>query len=186
MVALGSVALCQSGVFPAASLTGHKAWPVIPRGRATAWCSAAEIGDEDAFRRMMDWSEANLAIRPDNLLAWRWQPDVPGRVADPNNASDGDLFYAWALIRGADRFGQSAWREPRHRDRTRPRRDLRRKPAGPARNADPAACRNRLRHAGGDHRQSVLHDAAGLAGGGAGTGVSALEGCRARGPRPNV
>jgi endo-1,4-beta-D-glucanase Y len=80
-------------------------------GQGYGMVLAAEIGDEDAFRRMMDWSEANLAIRPDNLLAWRWQPDVPGRVADPNNASDGDLFYAWALIRGADRFGQSAWRD---------------------------------------------------------------------------
>jgi endoglucanase len=78
-------------------------------GQGYGMLLAAEVGDPDSFRRMMDWTETNLAIRPDNLLAWRWQPDVPGRVADPNNASDGDLFYAWALIRGAERFGEPAW-----------------------------------------------------------------------------
>ena len=72
---------------------------------------AAECGDLDAFRRMADWTEANLAIRTDNLLAWRWMPDLPERVTDLNNASDGDLFYAWALLRGADRFGDSRWRD---------------------------------------------------------------------------
>lgn len=80
-------------------------------GQGYGMILAAEFGDETAFRRMMNWTETNLAIRPDNLLAWRWQPDVPGRVADPNNASDGDLFYAWALIRGSDRFGVPAWRD---------------------------------------------------------------------------
>ncbi|MDG4649221.1 glycosyl hydrolase family 8 [Roseibacterium sp. SDUM158017] len=78
-------------------------------GQGYGMLLAAEIGDGDAFRRMADWTDANLAIRADSLLAWRWQPDVPGRVADPNNASDGDLFYAWALVRGAERFGEPRW-----------------------------------------------------------------------------
>ncbi len=80
-------------------------------GQGYGMLLAAEIGDGDAFRRMAEWTDSNLAIRPDNLLAWRWQPDVPGRVADPNNASDGDLFYAWALLRGAERFGEPRWRD---------------------------------------------------------------------------
>jgi endoglucanase len=80
-------------------------------GQGYGMLLAAEIGDGDAFYRMAEWTDANLAIRPDNLLAWRWQPDVPGRVADPNNASDGDLFYAWALLRGAERFGDARFRQ---------------------------------------------------------------------------
>lgn len=119
----------------AAAETAHPLWPlweawrqahlefsgrVIDRPQGNASHSegqgygmllAAEMGDADAFRRMADWTDTNLAIRPDNLLAWRWQPDVPGRVADPNNASDGDLFYAWALLRGADRFDEPRWRD---------------------------------------------------------------------------
>jgi endoglucanase len=76
-------------------------------GQGYGMILAAAVGDEDSFYRMADWTDQNLAIRPDSLLAWRWEPDVPGRVADPNNASDGDLFYAWALLRGAERFGEA-------------------------------------------------------------------------------
>lgn len=73
---------------------------------------AAEFGDTEAFARIHDWTEANLAIRSDPLLAWRWLPDESTRVPDLNNASDGDLFYAWALIRAGRRFD-----DPRYLDR---------------------------------------------------------------------
>ncbi|MDD7973363.1 glycosyl hydrolase family 8 [Roseinatronobacter alkalisoli] len=79
-------------------------------GQGYGMLLAAEFGDADAFRRMADWTHANLAIRTDNLLAWRWLPDTPVRVPDLNNASDGDLFYAWALLRGAERFDTPQWR----------------------------------------------------------------------------
>lgn len=79
-------------------------------GQGYGMLLAAEFGDADAFRRMAEWTHANLAIRSDNLLAWRWLPDTPERVPDLNNASDGDLFYAWALLRGAERFDQPQWR----------------------------------------------------------------------------
>lgn len=65
---------------------------------------ATEFGDEAALRRILDWSETNLAIRGDGLLAWRYLPDELNPVPDLNNASDGDLFYAWALVRAAARF----------------------------------------------------------------------------------
>ncbi len=78
-------------------------------GQGYGMLLAAEFGDANAFRRMADWTHANLAIRTDNLLAWRWLPDIPERVPDLNNASDGDLFYAWALLRGAERFNEPQW-----------------------------------------------------------------------------
>lgn len=62
---------------------------------------AALMADAEAFDRIDRWTMANLAVRPDRLLAWRWLPDAVTPVPDRNNASDGDLFYAWALIRGA-------------------------------------------------------------------------------------
>ena len=70
---------------------------------------AAEFGDDEAFGRIFEWTEANLAIRSDPLLAWRWLPDGDVRVPDLNNASDGDLFYAWALIRAGRRFDERAY-----------------------------------------------------------------------------
>lgn len=69
---------------------------------------ATYFGDEDAFRRIHAWTEANLAVREDRLLAWRWQPMSAPHVPDINNASDGDLFYAWGLVRGARAFGDGA------------------------------------------------------------------------------
>ncbi len=59
---------------------------------------AALFADAPVFDSIYRWTEANLAVRSDALLAWRWLPDGTGRVPDSNNASDGDLFYAWALV----------------------------------------------------------------------------------------
>lgn len=53
--------------------------------------------DTSAFGAIVAWTEGNLAIRDDALLAWRWKPDAMPHIDDRNNASDGDLFYAWAL-----------------------------------------------------------------------------------------
>ena len=50
-------------------------------------------------------------MRDDALLAWRWHPADGGRVTDRNNATDGDLFAAWALLRAADRFEEPRYRE---------------------------------------------------------------------------
>ena len=67
---------------------------------------AERVGDEEAFNLMFTWTEENLAVRPDALLAWRWTPNEPIPVSDMNNASDGDLFYAWSLMRAATSFGR--------------------------------------------------------------------------------
>ncbi|EGJ21804.1 Cellulase precursor [Cereibacter sphaeroides WS8N] len=68
---------------------------------------AAIFGDEEALRRIVDWTEANLARRKDKLLSWRWLPGVALAVPDENNATDGDLFYAWGLAMAAQRFGKA-------------------------------------------------------------------------------
>ncbi|MFD1913071.1 glycosyl hydrolase family 8 [Halodurantibacterium flavum] len=69
---------------------------------------AVTFGDQDAFARIYEWTETNLTLRQDPLLAWRWHPDTYPPVPDRNNASDGDLFYAWALMRGGRLFGNPA------------------------------------------------------------------------------
>ncbi len=62
---------------------------------------ATAFGDEEATARIIRWTEANLAVRDDRLLAWRWLPDTTPHIADRNNASDGDIFYAWGLIQAS-------------------------------------------------------------------------------------
>ncbi|WP_127104413.1 glycosyl hydrolase family 8 [Pararhodobacter zhoushanensis] len=70
---------------------------------------ATEFNDLDAFARIVEWSEMNLAVRGDGLLAWRYLPEESNRVPDLNNASDGDLFYAWAMVRAATRFDDRSY-----------------------------------------------------------------------------
>ncbi len=69
---------------------------------------AVAAGDRGAFDRMWGWTQRNLMIREDGLTAWRWQPE--GGVADRNNASDGDILIAWALLRAADQWKADAYR----------------------------------------------------------------------------
>lgn len=66
-------------------------------GQSYGVALAAAFDDVAAFDSMRIWTEENLAIRGDALLAWRWRHDQRPHVPDYNNASDGDLFYAWAL-----------------------------------------------------------------------------------------
>ena len=70
---------------------------------------AAAFGDSAAADRIIRWTEANLVRQEDGLLSWRWRPEAMPHVTDRNNASDGDLFYAWGLVLAA-RLGEA---EPR-------------------------------------------------------------------------
>ena len=76
-------------------------------GQGWAMLLAAHHRDEARFARLFAWTEDHLAVRQDPLLSWRWRPDEG--IVDYNNASDGDLFYAWALLIAARRFGQHAY-----------------------------------------------------------------------------
>lgn len=69
---------------------------------------ATEFNDQEAFDKIYQWTEANLSLRGDGLLSWRYLPEEANPVPDLNNASDGDLFYAWALVRASQRFGNRA------------------------------------------------------------------------------
>ncbi len=60
---------------------------------------AQAFGDRSSFKEIEDWTEANLALRDDNLMAWAYRPHVSGASLDRQTATDGDLFRAWALLR---------------------------------------------------------------------------------------
>lgn len=53
--------------------------------------------DRQGFERIWQWTRQNLQVRQDYLCAWKY---VPGQGAvDRNNASDGDILIAWALLK---------------------------------------------------------------------------------------
>src|SRR5204863_479589 len=41
----------------------------------------------ETFERIWTWTRANLMVRDDQLIAWRWEPDKRPAVADMNDAS---------------------------------------------------------------------------------------------------
>lgn len=55
---------------------------------------SALIGDKETFYRVWNWTKENLK-RKDNLFSWLW---INGHVVDRNNATDADLFIAYALL----------------------------------------------------------------------------------------
>jgi endo-1,4-beta-D-glucanase Y len=71
-------------------------------GQGYAMLLAVRYDDRTAFERLWSWTQRNLQVRDDALLAWRWDPQR--RVSDRNNATDGDLLVAWALLRAGDRW----------------------------------------------------------------------------------
>lgn len=79
-------------------------------GQGYAMLLAVAANDRAAFERIWTWTRANLMVRDDQLIAWRWEPDQRPAVADMNDASDGDLLVAWALAEAAE-----AWHDLSHR-----------------------------------------------------------------------
>lgn len=63
--------------------------------------------DRASFDAIWKWTRRNLQIREDHLLAWRWS-DKDG-VSDRNNATDGDLYIAWALLRAHARWSSTGY-----------------------------------------------------------------------------
>ena len=79
-------------------------------GQGYGMLLAVAADDHAAFERIWGWTRANLFIRNDELAAWRWEPDKRPAIADVNNATDGDLLIAWALVEAA-----TAWSDPAYR-----------------------------------------------------------------------
>lgn len=71
-------------------------------GQGYGMLLAVEAGNIEAFDRIWSFAQRELQVRPaDSLLSWRWQAQTNPHVADPNNASDGDVLVAYALLRAA-------------------------------------------------------------------------------------
>ena len=76
---------------------------------------ATHYGDRPSFEIMLDWTERNLGRPTDHLSAWRFNPASNPHVGDMNNATDGDIYIAWALARAAQ-----AWRQPAYAAKAEP------------------------------------------------------------------
>jgi len=78
-------------------------------GQGYGMILAVAADDRPAFARLWSWTHTSLAVRPDGLLAWLWKPEANPHIADINNASDGDLLVAWALLRAGQRWNDESY-----------------------------------------------------------------------------
>ncbi len=77
-------------------------------GQGWAMLCAERMDDRASFDRLLDWTRRTLPRPGDALFAWRYRPEARGnKVEDTNNATDGDLMIAWALLRAGAR-----WQDP--------------------------------------------------------------------------
>ncbi len=79
-------------------------------GQGYGMLLAVAANDRDSFDRMWNWTRANLMVRDDQLIAWRWEPGQRPPVADMNNATDGDILVSWALTEAAELWAELSYR----------------------------------------------------------------------------
>lgn len=79
-------------------------------GQGYGMLLAVAANDRPTFDRIWGWTRANMMVRDDALLAWRWEPGKRPAIADMNNASDGDLLVAWALAEAGEFWNDMSYR----------------------------------------------------------------------------
>lgn len=75
-------------------------------GQGVGMLVAQATGDRASFEAL--WRFCQRMRNAQGLLAWRWEP-AHGVQRDPNNASDGDLYVAWALALAGSRWARPEW-----------------------------------------------------------------------------
>jgi endoglucanase len=77
-------------------------------GQGWGMLLSVAFDDVETFRRIQAWTRRVLWNPKTGLHAWRFVPDAHPAVADPNNATDGDLFIGAALARAGMRWHDAA------------------------------------------------------------------------------
>jgi endoglucanase len=80
-------------------------------GQGWALFCAERCDDRDSFDLLLNWTRQALRRPADSLHAWRHVPGAAQGHSDRNNATDGDLFIAAALLLAARRWNQPAYAE---------------------------------------------------------------------------
>lgn len=76
-------------------------------GQGYSMLLAVAFGDRETFFLLWQWTKKHLQVRKtDSLSAWSWG-GLPNGVTGPidfNNATDGDICIAWALLLARERW----------------------------------------------------------------------------------
>lgn len=80
-------------------------------GQGYGMLLAVKFEDRQQFDKLLKWTADNLQVRRDALSAWGWgkRPNEEWNVIDYNNATDGDVLIAYALIQAGQKWQQKAY-----------------------------------------------------------------------------
>ncbi|MDR4507365.1 MAG: glycosyl hydrolase family 8 [Candidatus Brocadiaceae bacterium] len=70
-------------------------------GQGYGMLLATMHSDKKVFDAIWQWTKENIGVRGDSLFAWKWGERMKGKwgVMDYNNATDGDVLIAYALLK---------------------------------------------------------------------------------------
>ena len=70
---------------------------------------AVASGDRTSFDLTLNWANTNLYNSEKGLYCWRYLIEGSDHTPDKNNATDGDILIAWALIKAAIKWQNQAY-----------------------------------------------------------------------------
>lgn len=82
-------------------------------GQGYGMLFALAANDKPRFERLWEWTQSRLQ-RTDKLFSWRYRPCPAADrscIDDLNNATDGDILIAWALLKAADKWDAPHYRK---------------------------------------------------------------------------
>ena len=82
-------------------------------GQGYGMLFAVAADDKDTFDALWHWTQRTL-LRSDGLFSWRYRPCADNSescIDDPNNASDGEILIAWALLRASEKWGIKGYQD---------------------------------------------------------------------------
>lgn len=78
-------------------------------GQGYAMLMAVWYNDRSSFDSLWRWTQTHLKNPQTGLFYWKYNPAAKDPVADKNNASDGDVLIAWALLKAGQKWNNPAW-----------------------------------------------------------------------------
>ena len=70
---------------------------------------ALAYDDKESFEKILNWTNQNLKDPKSGLFYWSYRRDGSDPIPDKNNATDGDLFIAWTLIKAGKKWQNKAY-----------------------------------------------------------------------------
>lgn len=78
-------------------------------GQGYAMLMAVWYNDRSSFDGLWRWTQQHLKNPQNGLFYWKYTPDSARPIADSNNASDGDVLIAWALLKAGQKWHYKAY-----------------------------------------------------------------------------